>query len=292
MLARESLRSWSIALGLSALIHFGLAGMLSGQSWTRDLAPVLPVELIESTPIPREEPRPAPPPPPPVVKKAEPPPVRTEAKVTPPPPPQEIKPLPAPEPPPPPPPPDVIKKPEPVMEAPSAPPANTPPAPTPPRSPAALADKEREATRGVGPSVGEAPKSSTGDAPPPGSPSGVASLPRAGTGPSSSTSGTGTSSGTGTRGITQWAHPRGGYQVQPSYPPSARKLGIQGTVRLKIQVLADGHVGEIVVEVSAGHPDLDRAAADAVRQWHFEPARKGSEPVATWVLLPVQFQLK
>jgi len=56
--------------------------------------------------------------------------------------------------------------------------------------------------------------------------------------------------------------------------------------------MADGRVGEIIVERSAGHADLDRAATDAVRQWHFEPARKGSEPVATWVLLPVQFQLR
>jgi protein TonB len=80
--------------------------------------------------------------------------------------------------------------------------------------------------------------------------------------------------------------------VHPTYPASARRLGIQGTARLKVQVLADGRVGEVLVETSAGHPDLDQAAADAVRQWRFEPARRGTEAVATWVLLPVQFQLK
>ncbi len=80
--------------------------------------------------------------------------------------------------------------------------------------------------------------------------------------------------------------------MHPSYPATARRLGIQGTVRLRVQVLADGRVGEIIVESSAGHSDLDKAAADAVRQWHFEPARKGVEPVTTWVLLPVHFQLK
>ena len=79
---------------------------------------------------------------------------------------------------------------------------------------------------------------------------------------------------------------------QSIYPATARRLGIQGTARLRVQVLADGRVGEIVVEASAGHPDLDRAAADAVRQWRFEPARRDAEPVAAWVLLPVQFQLK
>ena len=129
----------------------------------------------------------------------------------------------------------------------------------------------------------------------PGSPgvsTAVASVPRSDGSSTAPAPASGTSSGTSTRGITQWAHPQGGYQVHPSYPASARRLAIQGTARLRVQVLADGRVGEIVVESSAGHADLDRAAADAVRQWRFEPARKGAEPVATWVLLPVQFQLR
>jgi periplasmic protein TonB len=79
--------------------------------------------------------------------------------------------------------------------------------------------------------------------------------------------------------------------VYPSYPATARRSGVQGTTHLRVQVLADGRVGEIVVEVSAGHPDLDRAATDAIRRWHFEPARKGADAVATWVLLPVEFRL-
>jgi len=93
-------------------------------------------------------------------------------------------------------------------------------------------------------------------------------------------------------GITQTAAPRGGYQVKPSYPTSARRAGIQGTTLLGVFVGADGHVGDVVVKQSAGHPDLDAAAADAVRRWRFEPARRGSEPVAMWVLLPVQFRLR
>jgi len=99
------------------------------------------------------------------------------------------------------------------------------------------------------------------------------------------------SSGTSGEGITQWARPRGGYQVHPSYPATARQARIEGTVRLLVHVLADGRVEEIRVEASAGHPDLDRAATDAVRQWRFDPARKGTEPIASWVILPVEFHL-
>jgi periplasmic protein TonB len=96
----------------------------------------------------------------------------------------------------------------------------------------------------------------------------------------------------GTGDLTSTAVPRGGYQVRPSYPSSARRLGIQGTSLLRVHVATDGTVSNVVVHESAGHPDLDRAAADAVRRWRFEPARRGTEAVAMWVLLPVEFHLK
>src|SRR5215470_19778451 len=93
-------------------------------------------------------------------------------------------------------------------------------------------------------------------------------------------------------GVTHMAIPRGGYQVRPAYPSSARRLGIQGMTTLRVFVAADGSVGDVVVQESAGHPDHDSAAADAVKRWRVEPARRGTEPVGVWVLLPVQFRLR
>ncbi len=93
-------------------------------------------------------------------------------------------------------------------------------------------------------------------------------------------------------GITQTAIPRGGYQVRPSYPSSARRLGIQGMTTLRVYVAADGRVTEVLIQESAGHPDLDSAAAEAVKRWRFEPARRGAEAVGVWVLLPVEFRLR
>jgi TonB family protein len=87
------------------------------------------------------------------------------------------------------------------------------------------------------------------------------------------------------------ARPLGGYQVKPRYPESARRAGAQGVTVLKLRVLENGRVGEVLVEQSAGHPDLDVEAADAVKKWLFEPARVGKQPVAVWVLLPVKFEL-
>jgi periplasmic protein TonB len=93
-------------------------------------------------------------------------------------------------------------------------------------------------------------------------------------------------------GVTHTAVPRGGYQVRPSYPSNARRLGIQGTTLLSVFVAVDGRVADVVVKQSAGHPDLDQAAADAVKRWRFEPARRGNEAVSMWVLLPVEFRLR
>jgi periplasmic protein TonB len=88
------------------------------------------------------------------------------------------------------------------------------------------------------------------------------------------------------------ARPLGGYQVKPRYPESARRAGAQGITLLKLRVLENGKVGEVQIERSAGHGDLDNAAVDAVKRWLFEPARMGKIPVAVWVLLPVKFELQ
>lgn len=106
------------------------------------------------------------------------------------------------------------------------------------------------------------------------------------------TKGDGSGGGGSGNGFAPLARPLGGYQVKPRYPESARRMGAQGATLLRVRVLENGSVGQILVEQSAGHPDLDRSAAEAVKRWRFEPARRGSEPVAVWVLLPVRFQLQ
>jgi protein TonB len=97
---------------------------------------------------------------------------------------------------------------------------------------------------------------------------------------------------TGADGVTESARPRGGYQVQPAYPTSARRAGAQGTTVLRLHVGRDGRVTEILIERSAGHAALDEAAREAVARWQFEPGRRGTDPVAMWVLLPVEFRLR
>ena len=95
----------------------------------------------------------------------------------------------------------------------------------------------------------------------------------------------------GGEGVTSFARPLGGYQTTPRYPEAARREGVEGTVTLRFEVLASGKVGTVQVQRSAGRPDMDRAAVEAIKTWLFEPARRGKEAVAVWVTLPVRFEL-
>lgn len=67
------------------------------------------------------------------------------------------------------------------------------------------------------------------------------------------------------------------HQVQPAVPPIARQMGLSGTVRLEIQIAADGTVKS--AKPLGGHPLLIQSAEDAVRKWRYEPGTPSKEIV-------------
>lgn len=77
----------------------------------------------------------------------------------------------------------------------------------------------------------------------------------------------------------------------PAYPPQSRRQGEEGKVLLRVRVSADGQPEAVEISQGSGFPRLDAAARDAVRRWRFLPARRGNEPVAAAVLVPVLFRL-
>ena len=79
---------------------------------------------------------------------------------------------------------------------------------------------------------------------------------------------------------------------KPGYPAFARRMGMEGTVMLKVLVSRQGTALKIEIAHSSGHEILDKAAADAVRNWHFVPARKGNSPMEESVKVPVAFRLR
>ena len=77
-----------------------------------------------------------------------------------------------------------------------------------------------------------------------------------------------------------------------NYPRAAKERGWEGTVTLKIHILADGGIGEVIVTSSSGHDMLDEAAVDMVKEGHATPARRGDKPVDSWVIVPYRFHLE
>lgn len=87
------------------------------------------------------------------------------------------------------------------------------------------------------------------------------------------------------------AYPNYKLNPKPVYPIIARKRGFEGTVLLKVQVLKDGNVGKVNLEKSSNYEILDRSAIEAINKWIFIPGKKNGLPVASWVTVPVKFQL-
>jgi periplasmic protein TonB len=77
----------------------------------------------------------------------------------------------------------------------------------------------------------------------------------------------------------------------PIYPPRCLRLGIEGTVRLRVLVGEDGRPQDAAVRTSSGDAGLDQAALDAVRGWRFEPARRDGVPLRAWCIVPITFSL-
>ncbi len=84
--------------------------------------------------------------------------------------------------------------------------------------------------------------------------------------------------------------PRGLYTPEPEYSEQARKAKHEGTVILTVIVGPDGRTHGIRVARSLGL-GLDEKAMEAVRNWKFEPARKGGQAVAVQVNVEVKFSL-
>ncbi len=76
-----------------------------------------------------------------------------------------------------------------------------------------------------------------------------------------------------------------------NYPSAARAMRLEGVVRMKIHILANGEIGEVIVVSSSGHAILDEAAVSMAKEAHATPARRGDKPIDEWRTLPYRFHL-
>jgi TonB family protein len=80
------------------------------------------------------------------------------------------------------------------------------------------------------------------------------------------------------------------HQVAPVYPKQARQMRIEGPVRLRAVIGADGKVRDI--SVVKGDPTLAQAAKEAVSQWRYKPYELNHKPVAISTDITIDFKLR
>ena len=77
--------------------------------------------------------------------------------------------------------------------------------------------------------------------------------------------------------------------VTPAYPESAKLAGIQGSVVLDILIGKGGEVEN--AKAISGPKELWSAAADAVKQWRWEPVLLNEKPIRLRTKVTVNFVL-
>ena len=129
-----------------------------------------------------------------------------------------------------------------------------------------------------------------------GSGTGVGTGAGSGSGPGSGTgtgggngSGNGEGSGDAQRPKTP---PRLVSAVTPLYPESLRQQSIEGTVRVRLVVGADGSVENVSVAESSGYEAMDTAAVNAAYDYRFSPAENVyGDPVRCAITTAIRFRL-
>ena len=79
-------------------------------------------------------------------------------------------------------------------------------------------------------------------------------------------------------------------QSMPGYPDLAHRLGVEGTVLVKILIDKEGIVRKVIVAKS-DNSLLDDSAKAAARRWLFTPAMMTGGPVMVWAAVPFRFRL-
>jgi TonB family protein len=77
--------------------------------------------------------------------------------------------------------------------------------------------------------------------------------------------------------------------VQPVYPESARKRGVEGWVELAFTVTPAGTVEDVEVRNASPANVFDDSAIRAIRGWRFEPVERNGEKVAQRAMVRLRF---
>ncbi len=97
---------------------------------------------------------------------------------------------------------------------------------------------------------------------------------------------------------TQWytarevdVHPRALKEIRPTYPETARRQGIQGSVVLQLKIDQFGAVRDLEVIESDPPEVFDEVSLKAFESARFQPAMRDGRPVRSLVRIRVMFEL-
>lgn len=79
------------------------------------------------------------------------------------------------------------------------------------------------------------------------------------------------------------------HRVQPNYPTDALNQQVEGTVAIRARIETNGTVSD--VRALSGSPLLTAAAVNAVRGWKYKPEMLNGQPVASDIVVTIQFVL-
>ena len=82
--------------------------------------------------------------------------------------------------------------------------------------------------------------------------------------------------------------PKVTHQVSPKPDSGAQGFRVSGVVLIGLVVSSHGLPVNVHIVRSVDN-DIDQSAMEAVRQWRFEPARKGDKPVAVRLTIEIRF---
>ena len=86
--------------------------------------------------------------------------------------------------------------------------------------------------------------------------------------------------------------PRKTVDVRPIYPQAMRDAGMEGFVPLAALIDAEGRVSSVRLIGAHAHPELAKAAIEAVRQWQFTPTLLNGDAVEVFMNVTVRFNLQ
>ncbi|MNL83161.1 Gram-negative bacterial tonB protein [compost metagenome] len=68
-------------------------------------------------------------------------------------------------------------------------------------------------------------------------------------------------------------------------------MGVEGDVRLRVWVSAEGRVSRVEVVRLSGTSEMDRRAMESLKRWRFAPLPDGTAPVTQWGEITLRFRL-